>query len=260
MTAITRFEFNGQPFRAVGQAEEIWFIASDALAALDLNRSSVALLDEDEKGVHTMDTLGGGQQVTIISEAGLYSLILRSRKTEAKSFKRWITHEVLPAIRKTGSYGGGLELDLRNDEHIALILGAGQAALARAVLAEAKVAELAPKAEVADRLLNADGDLSVADTAKALTRAGVKVGEGRLFAALKERNWIYRGADGRWRVYQSAIESGHMSVLPQSHYHPKTGVLVLDPPQPRVTPKGLQKLLADHGAVVIEPVFVGASA
>lgn len=129
----------------------------------------------------------------------------------------------------------------------------------RRELAEAKVAELAPKAEVADRLLNADGDLSVADTAKALTRAGVKVGEGRLFAALKERNWIYRGADGRWRVYQSAIESGHMSVLPQSHYHPKTGVLVLDPPQPRVTPKGLQKLLADHGAVVIEPVFVGAS-
>ena len=112
-----------------------------------------------------------------------------------------------------------------------------------------RIAELEPKAEVADRLLNAEGDLSVRDAAQALTRAGIKVGAGRLFAALENRyHWISRApGDGRYRVKQSAIESGWMSVLPQSHYHPKTGVLVLDPPQPRVTPKGLQRLLADHG-------------
>ncbi len=113
------------------------------------------------------------------------------------------------------------------------------------------IAELAPKAEVADRLLDAEGDMSVGDTAKALTRAGIKVGEQRLFAALESRKWIYRAkGDGRWRVYQTAIESGHMSVIPQSHYHPRTGVLVLDPPQVRITAKGLQRLLLDHGAVV----------
>lgn len=113
----------------------------------------------------------------------------------------------------------------------------------------AKVAELEPKAEVADRLLESEGDLSVGDAAQALTRAGVKTGGGRLFKALEMRRWIYRAkGDGRWRVMQSAIEAGWMSVLPQSHYHPKTGVLVLDPPQPRVTPKGLQRLLTDHGA------------
>lgn len=113
----------------------------------------------------------------------------------------------------------------------------------------AQVAKLEPKAEVADRLLNAEGDLSVRDAAQALTRAGIKVGAGRLFAALENRyHWISRApGDGRYRVRQAAIESGWMSVLPQSHYHPKTGVLVLDPPQPRVTPKGLQRLLADHG-------------
>ncbi|CPW40559.1 phage antirepressor KilAC domain-containing protein [Mycobacteroides abscessus] len=117
----------------------------------------------------------------------------------------------------------------------------------RAELAEAKVAELEPKAEVADRLLDADGDLSVRDAAQALTRAGIKVGATRLFAELERRRWIKRGGeDGRWRVLQSAIETGYMSVLPQSHYHPKTGVLVLDPPQPRVTPKGIQRLLADY--------------
>ncbi|OHU29579.1 hypothetical protein BKG74_03340 [Mycobacteroides chelonae] len=117
----------------------------------------------------------------------------------------------------------------------------------RAELAEAKVAELEPKAEVADRLLDAEGDLSVRDAAQALTRAGVKVGATRLFAELDRRGWIRRGGeDGRYRVIQSAIETGYMSVLPQSHYHPKTGVLVLDPPQPRVTPKGIQRLLADY--------------
>lgn len=123
---------------------------------------------------------------------------------------------------------------------------------ATAALAEKdeRIAELEPQAEVASKLLDADGDLSVADAAKSLTRAGIKVGAQRLFTALSDRyGWIFRAkGDGRWRVAQTAIEAGWMSVIPQSHYHPKTGVLVLDPPQPRVTPKGLQRLLNDHGA------------
>jgi len=112
-----------------------------------------------------------------------------------------------------------------------------------------RIAELEPKAEMADRILDADSDLSVADIAKALTRAGVKTGQKRLFDDLDRRGWIYRGKrDGRWRVMQSSINSGWMSVLPQSYCHPRTGILVLDVPQPRVTPKGLQRLLADYGA------------
>ena len=114
----------------------------------------------------------------------------------------------------------------------------------------AKVAELEPKAEIADRILDAEGDLSVRDAAQALTRAGIKVGQNRLFNTLEQRyGWISRSpGDGRYRVKQTAIEAGYMSVIPQSHYHPKTGVLVLDPPQPRIRPKGLQRILTDHGA------------
>ncbi|MBY0440960.1 MAG: phage antirepressor KilAC domain-containing protein [Mycobacteriaceae bacterium] len=114
-------------------------------------------------------------------------------------------------------------------------------------LTKVRNAELEPKALVADKILTAEGDLSIRDAAQSLTRAGVKIGAGRLFAELDHRGWIKRAlGDGRYRVIQAAIESGYMSVLPQSHYHPKTGVLVLDPPQPRVTPKGLQRPLADY--------------
>lgn len=93
--------------RVVDVDGEPWFVARDVCECLELGnpRTSIALLDEDEKGVHTMDTPGGQQEMSIVSEAGLYSLILRSRKPEAKAFKRWITHEVLPSIRKTGGYG-----------------------------------------------------------------------------------------------------------------------------------------------------------
>lgn len=85
---------------------EPWFIANDVCDCLGLAdpHTSLALLDEDEKGWHTMPTLGGPQQMVVVSEPGLYSLILRSRKPEAKAFKRWVTHDVIPSIRKTGSY------------------------------------------------------------------------------------------------------------------------------------------------------------
>lgn len=81
------------------------FVAKDVCECLELDLASGARgLDDDEKGLHTVQTPGGQQEMSIVSEAGLYSLILRSRKPEAKTFKRWITHEVLPAIRKHGGY------------------------------------------------------------------------------------------------------------------------------------------------------------
>ncbi len=83
-----------------------WFVAKDVCAILELGnpRSSVALLDEDEKGVCTVDTLGGPQEMATVSESGLYSLFFRSRKPAARRFRKWVTSEVLPALRKTGSY------------------------------------------------------------------------------------------------------------------------------------------------------------
>lgn len=101
--------FNSDQFgevRTVTINDEPWFVAADVCRALEIGNSRMATerLDDDEKGVSLIDTPGGQQELTIINEPGLYSLVLGSRKPEAKAFKRWITHEVIPALRKTGTY------------------------------------------------------------------------------------------------------------------------------------------------------------
>lgn len=107
MNIMQNFAFDEQLVRVIERAGEPWFVLNDVCRVLDITNSgnAAARLDDDEKGIHTMDTLGGAQEVTIINESGLYSLVLTSRKPEAKRFKKWITAEVLPSIRKTGAYG-----------------------------------------------------------------------------------------------------------------------------------------------------------
>jgi prophage antirepressor-like protein len=99
--------FNDQDIRIINQPNgEVWFVAKDVCNALGIVQTSKAVerLDEDEKGVHSMPTLGGNQNMTIISESGLYKIIFQSNKPNAKLFTNWVTKEVLPSIRKTGSY------------------------------------------------------------------------------------------------------------------------------------------------------------
>ena len=98
------FQFQQFPITVILRDDEPWFVASEILPALGLHRTAVRRLDDDEKGVHKTHTLGGEQEITIISEPGLYRLIGRSNKPAAKAFNRWACHEVFPAIRKTGSY------------------------------------------------------------------------------------------------------------------------------------------------------------
>lgn len=254
MSAVELFTYRSQEVRTVLIDGDPWFVAADACKALTIRDTSSAMKMVDEEDRRTLyrsdtphlfdDVAPQVQMLVVINEPGLYALIFQSDKGEAKAFRYWLTHDVLPQIRRTGTYSSAPALE-------------GPELLARAVLEaqtmlaakDERIAELEPKAEVADRLLDADGDLSVRDAAQSLTRAGVKVGQNRLFTVLERKGWVRRAAgDNRYRVMQSAIEAGYMSVLPQSHYHPRTGVLVVDPPQPRVTPKGLQRLLTEHGA------------
>ncbi len=102
---LVAFDFEGSQVRVVTDAQgEPWFVAADVLSTISLDRKALERLDDDEKGVNSIHTPGGTQEMTTVNEPGLYALVLGSRKAEAKRFKRWVTHEVLPAIRKTGSY------------------------------------------------------------------------------------------------------------------------------------------------------------
>ncbi|MCV7424387.1 phage antirepressor KilAC domain-containing protein [Mycobacterium yunnanensis] len=244
-TEIELFTFDTIDIRTVEIDGVRCAVAADICRALEIKNVSDAVQRLDEADVATADIRSGGQirRMVVVTEGGATDLVLDSRKPEARRFRRFLTHEVWPSIRDTGAYSTVPALTEDEIVHQALAITAK-----RVEELSARVAVLEPKAEVADKLLDAEGDLSVRDAAQSLTRAGVKTGERRLFAELNRRGWVRRAmGDGRYRVLQSAIESGYMSVLPQSHYHPKTGELVLDPPQPRVTPKGLQRLLADIG-------------
>ncbi|WP_438751354.1 BRO family protein [Acinetobacter baumannii] len=117
MTSLTQFTFHNEyNVRIIDLNGELWFVASDVASALDYRMASdmTRFLDGDEKGTHNLRTPSGSQDLTIINESGLYSAILKSRKPEAKKFKKWVTSEVLPSIRKTGKYEAPKPITPRN--------------------------------------------------------------------------------------------------------------------------------------------------
>lgn len=114
--SLIDFDFEGNHVRTIKINGEPWLVAKDVCGVLALDRTQTRRLDEDEKGVCSLHTLGGIQKLLIINESGLYSLILKSIKPEAKKFKRWITHDVLPSIRKTGKYEIPVDARIKSKE------------------------------------------------------------------------------------------------------------------------------------------------
>ena len=104
MSDLIQFDFSAHSVRVILRDGNPWFVAADVCASIGIKTEQTRRLDDDEKDLHLTQTPSGQQEMTIINESGLYSLILGSRKPEAKKFKKWVTSEVLPAIRKTGSY------------------------------------------------------------------------------------------------------------------------------------------------------------
>jgi anti-repressor protein len=220
------------------------FVSADVLAILDLNRSSIALLDEDEKGVHTLDTPGGRQQFSMITESGLYSLILRSRKPDAKVIKRWVTHEVLPAIRKTGAYSRYPAAPQRLPYKTELAQWVIEAET-RAEMAEARAAELEPSAVAWDRLHELGADYEVADAAKILSRdPNIEIGRNRLFEFMHDQDWVFRGRHNCWKAYQDQVDNGRLKHRPgEEYFHKGTQSYRTGDPTILLTPKGISELL-----------------
>ncbi|WP_424462992.1 phage antirepressor [Pseudoclavibacter helvolus] len=234
-TALDLFNYKGIEIRTALIDDAIWFVAADVARVLgyreayDLTRN----LDDDEKGPQNVRTPGGEQTLTVISEAGLYSAIIRSRIESAKPFRRWITHEVIPAIRKTGSYGIA---ELTGPELMArALLEAASTIEAR----DNRIAELEPAATSWDKLASASGDYSARDAAQVLSRGGVQIGQNRLFKWLRENKWI----DATSRPYQRFVDQGLISERIRSFRIVRTnGEEQLAPPQVRITAKGIDAI------------------
>lgn len=159
MSNLSVFEFQSNQVRVVLIDGEPWFVAKDVCGILELEQVSraVSRLDEDEKGVTNINTLGGNQEMAIVSEPGLFSLVLTSRKPEAKTFKKWLTSEVLPSIRKTGSYSivqkDPIELIIESAQHLLDVKRRMEKAEQEIVSVKADVEKINARAEAAEQEL-----------------------------------------------------------------------------------------------------------
>lgn len=247
MTAVEVFKFpaTGAAVRTIVRNGEPWFVTRDVCAVLGIanGRDAVARLDPDGVGTaDVIDSMGRTQTASVVNESGLYELIFQSRKPEARAFRRWVTQDVLPAIRRTGRYDLAPVHAVPQSFADALQLAADQAR--QIEQQREQLAITAPKAHSWDTLAAAHGDYDVAHAAQILSRdPAITTGRDRLFAYLNGQGWIRRDpTTGRWRAYQRAVDARWLSELPQQHYDRQTGEQILDPPQVRVTVKGLNRL------------------
>lgn len=183
------------------------FVAKDVCDALLLGRhqDSTRYLDDDEKRGCLVDTPSGQQNMVAVTEAGLYTLILRSRKPEAKAFKRWVTHEVLPAIRKDGGYMVARK-DETPEETMARAVLIAQATIERQ---NKQIEEMRPKAVFADAVSVSKSTILVGDLAKILRQNGFEVGANRLFGILREQGYLCKQKGAMWNMpTQRSMELG----------------------------------------------------
>ena len=182
-----------------------WFVASDVCAAIDVDRTAVRRLDDDEKGVRLMHTPGGDQKITIINEYGLYALVLSSRKQEAKVFKRWITHEVIPAIRKHGVYMTDSLMDqvMQNPQVIYQMAESLLKERNRADRLDAELQEAMPKAAYFDAFVNPRDCTNIRNTANELG-----IPQKEFVTWLLEKRVLYRDFNGQLLPYSTYLHRG----------------------------------------------------
>ena len=246
---VAQYDFKGNSVRTICDDDgEIWFVATDIARILAYRNASdmCRRLSDEEKGTHSTRTPGGDQHLITINESGLYSCVLGSKKSEAKEFKRWVTSEVLPSIRKHGGYltPAKIEEVLLNPDTII--------SLANQLKDEqAKVKELTPKAGAWETFCGASGDMSVADAAKALaSRAGLDIGRNRLFDMMQDRGWLTH-CHGYWEPLQYAVERGYLAVRVNMPRWKPNGESFIPHPTVRVTPKGLDRLAVSLPALCV---------
>lgn len=265
--SIQRFDFKGAALRTlIDENGEPWFVAKDVCDVLGYANASKAISDhvdsEDKLNNESLSSLGqrGGW---LVNESGLYSLVLSSKLPTAKEFKRWVTHEVLPQIRKTGGYIPTSEAD--DDMTIlakAVMIGQRtmEAQKQKIAAQQSRIDELQPKASAWDNFVDIPDALSVRDSAKLLSNLGRPVGQTELFEWLDRHDWIFR-ENKHWSARQSRINAGHLMMVPsKSHGTHKDGTPFAFPPTVKVTRKGLGLIARRFGEETLQLEYPKAGA
>ena len=197
MQDLQIFNFEELPVRTLTVNEEPFFVGKDVAEILGYSNTRDALyrhVDGEDKDVVKLDTLGGKQSQTIINESGLYSLIFSSKLESAKRFKRWVTSEVLPAIRKHGLYATDnvIKNTLNNPDYIINVLTEYKKEKEHNLVLEQQVKENKPKVLFADSVAGSDNSILVGELAKLLKQNGVDVGQNRLFKWLRNNGYLIK--------------------------------------------------------------------
>lgn len=190
MSALDLFTYEGRQVRTVIVDGEPWFVAADVAAILGYRdaHNLTRRLDEDEKGTQTVSTPGGPQSMTCINEPGIFAAILGSQVPDAKAFKRWLTHDVLPQIRRTGKYAGVEQIEYQIPQTYAAALELAWLQAKQLEENEARLIEQAPKVQAYEAFMDADGYYSMEQAAKV-----IGIGRNTLFRRLREDGVILHG-------------------------------------------------------------------
>lgn len=234
---IQKFDFKGAALRTLtDEAGEPWFVLKDCMSILDLGNptETVKMFDKDEfSTTEVIDSIGRRQQTYIISEPGLYRLVMKSRKPEAKEFQRWVTHEVLPSIRKHDGYMAGQER-----------MTPEQMALASMRWLQSKVDEQAKQLKAqegkvlfANAVETARTSILVGDFAKILKSNGIDIGPRRLFAWLREHGWLIKAKGSSWNMPTQKAMDLHLFEIKETTISHSDGHTTINK-TPKMTGKG----------------------
>jgi len=244
---IQVWNYEGAEVRTVQIDGEPWFVLADICRELEISnsRNISSRLEDDEKGVTLVDTLGGKQHVTIINESGLYTVILRSDKPQAKPFRKWVTSVVLPSIRKHGAYMTEQTLERALTSPDFLIELATQLKteqeqrrrLETTVAAQSKQMEQdKPKVLFADSVAASSSSILIGELAKLIKQNGVDMGQRRLFAWMRENGYLIKRCGSEYNLpTQRSMERGLMEIKETSVIH--SGYTTISK-TPKVTGKG----------------------
>ena len=239
MNELQLFQFEDNQIRTVSSNGIIWFAAVDVTDALGIKNPSDAIkpLDEDER---TRFNLGRQGSANFISEPGLYKLIGASRKPAAKRFNRWVTHEVLPSIRKHGAYmtPETIEKAIYNPDFIINLATQLKDEQAKTAALTADNETMKPKALFADAVATSHTSILIGDLAKLIRQNGVDIGQNRLFGWLRDHGYLIGKGDRRNMPTQRAMDLGLFDIKERTFQNPDGSVRITK--TTKVTGKGQQ--------------------